>query len=105
MWQVWQKPLARPAGGIAVLAINLSEEEQDKIEVSFAELGLPAAGARVSATDAWTGEPVRPTVVSIGRQQLVFEDLGRHDCVFLILSVKNVVSYSSRDVGHTNASL
>ena len=71
--------------------VALSEEEQDKIEVSFAELGLPATGVHVSATDAWTGEPVRPTVVSIGQEQLIFEGLGRHDCVFLVLSVKNVV--------------
>ena len=73
------------------MAINLSEEEQDKIEVSFAELGLPTTGVHVRATDAWTGEAVRPTVVSIGQEQLVFGSLGRHNCVFLVLSVKNVV--------------
>eukprot|EP01052_Picozoa_sp_SAG31_P004899 SAG31_NODE_208_length_20313_cov_6.143119_16_plen_76_part_00 len=71
-----------------MLAINLSEEEQEKIEVSFNELGIRAAGHPVHAIDAWTGEPVHSDVVAVGQYGLAFKGIRRHDSVFLVLSIK-----------------
>ena len=80
-WQVWRKPLTTPAGGHAILIINLSQQKQD-VNVTYAELGLPALKAP-GVTDAWTGERITAGVEELG---LYMRGIDSHDSVFLVIS-------------------
>ena len=77
-WMVWRKPLRKPAGGQAVLVINLSDAPVD-VAVPFKDLDL-ASGVG-AATDAWTGRSV-----IVGADGLALKSIDPHDSVFYVLA-------------------
>ena len=84
VWQVWRKPLASPAGGQAVLVINLSEKPQD-VRVTFAALRLEIPpGARVKAVGVWTGAEVH----GVDETSIKFAGIASHDSAYVVLSAR-----------------
>ena len=82
-WQVWRKPLHTPAGGQAVLVVNLSNRSQT-VTVLFEQVDPSGRlGAAVRATDVWSG-----AAVGVDEDRAVFPSIAPHDSVFVVLSPK-----------------
>ena len=88
-WMIWRKPLRTPAGGQAVLVINLSDQLQDVTVMYSAIDPSLGGGGRVEGTDVWSGAKLD---LGNNATATTFKGVESHGNVFAVLRPAGVAS-------------